>query len=154
LKTEKANMQHKKQSSPVHKLFYGMIARCPNCEQGLMFANAFRINTTCPVCSVRFERREGESIGGMIFTLGFAEILSIGGYFLFDALFDLSLATQLIIWSIFTIAFCILFYRSGRGLWVATVYLTGGVYRDDEAPPEEPKTDWAKINQPDSKDRE
>ncbi|MDX1993221.1 MAG: DUF983 domain-containing protein [bacterium] len=140
-------MQYRKQSSALKKLWCGVIVRCPNCERGAMFQGLFRMNATCPVCGVRFERRDGESLGGMMFTLGFAEVLSVGGFFLTEALFAPPLLVQLAVWTVFTVAFCVLFYRSGRGLWVSVVYLTGGVYRDDEAPPPKtPPTDWTKLN--------
>lgn len=139
-------MEYRKKSSPLKKILLGMSVRCPNCEQGAMFDGLFQMNPTCPVCSVRFERRDGESLGGMMFTLGFAEIITVGGYFLVDALFDPPMVTQLIFWSVFTVLFCVLFYRNGRGIWVGIVYLTGGVYKDDEAPEEEPPTDWTKLD--------
>lgn len=139
-------MNYRKDSSAVKKILLGMLVRCPNCEQGKMFNGLFQINETCPVCGVRFERRDGESLGGMMFTLGFAELISIGGFFLVDALWSPPMMAQLAFWLAFTVAFCVLFYRNGRGIWVGIVYLTGGVYRDDEAPETKEPIDWTKWN--------
>ena len=125
-------MQHKKESSPIKKILLGTAVRCPNCEQGHMFDGLFKMNETCPICEVRFERAEGESIGGMMFTLGLAEVLALAGYFITHAMWGLSVTTQLIIWGLFSIVFCILFYRNGRGTWVGIVYLSGNVYKDGE----------------------
>jgi uncharacterized protein (DUF983 family) len=138
-------MQYHRQSSAVKKLWLALNVRCPNCEQGAMFDGLFRMNPTCPVCEVRFERRDGESLGGMMFTLGLSEILSLGGYFLTQALFAPPIAAQLAFWAAFTVFFCTLFYRNGRGLWIGVVYLTGGVYKDDEQPDQKPPTDWTNF---------
>ncbi len=112
------------------KLFVGMTLRCPNCEKGHMFSGLFTIRETCPVCAVRFERLQGESIGGTLINLSFAELLSIGGFFLSEALFHPPFAFQIIFWISFNILFVVFFYRHARGMWVAISYLSGGVYPD------------------------
>lgn len=33
--------------------------RCPHCHEGAVYRAPFRMNPTCPVCGVRFEREEG-----------------------------------------------------------------------------------------------
>jgi uncharacterized protein (DUF983 family) len=116
----------------IHKLLLGLLLRCPNCEQGHMFHGLFQMDATCPYCGARYERREGESIGGTLVNLCIAELLSIGGYFLSEALFHPPLAFQLIFWITFNIAFVVLFYRHARGIWVSIVYLSGGVYPDED----------------------
>jgi hypothetical protein len=84
----------------------------------------------------RAERRhtvaQGESIGGTLINLCFAELLSIGGFFISEALFHPPLAFQLIFWVTFNILFVLLFYRHARGMWVAIGYLSGGVYPDPD----------------------
>ena len=112
--------------------------RCPNCGQGRIFTGLFKMNKTCPVCGVRFEREDGESVGGKYINLALAELVTIGGFFLVNALFHPPFEPHLVFWVIFNIAFVTLFYRHARSLWIGTVYMTGGVYKDrDEANDEE-----------------
>jgi uncharacterized protein (DUF983 family) len=114
----------------LRKLFVGMTLRCPNCEKGHMFSGLFTIRDTCPVCEARFERLQGESIGGTLINLSLAELLSIGGYFISEALFHPPLPFQLVFWISFNILFVVFFYRHARGMWVAIAYLSGGVFPD------------------------
>ncbi len=116
------------------KLLLGLRLRCPNCGQGRMFTGLFSMEETCPYCHVRYERRSGESIGGMFINLGLAEMLSIAGFFISQALFDPPLIFQMVFWVAFNILFVLLFYRHSRALWVAVSYLTNGVYPDPEYP--------------------
>lgn len=108
--------------------------RCPNCGQGRIFTGLFKMNKTCPVCGVRFEREDGESVGGMYINLGLAELITIGGFFVVNAVARPPFEPHLIFWVIFNVAFVALFYRHARSLWIGTVYVTGGVYRDQEDP--------------------
>lgn len=114
----------------LHKLWVGLALRCPNCEKGRMFDGLFSMHRECDVCGVRFERREGESVGGMYFNLGLAELIAIPGYFIVNALFQPPFIPHLLFWFVFTVVFCALFYRHARGLWVSISYLTGSVQRD------------------------
>ncbi|MBN8619674.1 MAG: DUF983 domain-containing protein [Anaerolineae bacterium] len=119
----------------LHKLWVGLRLRCPNCEQGGMFHGLFKMEPTCPHCGVRFERQSGESIGGTLVNLVLAEMFSMGGFIITQVLFQPSWIFQLIFWVSFNILFVILFYRHARSLWVALVYLAGGVYVDPEPEP-------------------
>ncbi|MEP7288520.1 MAG: DUF983 domain-containing protein [Chloroflexota bacterium] len=114
----------------LHKLLLGLFLRCPNCGKGHIFHGLFKMERTCPFCGVRYERRSGESVGGMYINLGAAELLSIGGFFITQALFNPPLVLQTVFWGVFNIVFVLLFYRHARSLWVAISYLTGGVQTD------------------------
>jgi uncharacterized protein (DUF983 family) len=121
----------------LHKLLMGFLLRCPNCEHSQLFPgrfNLFRMEKVCSNCGVRFERSDGEALGGMMINLGLAEILAIAGFFITEAAFHPPLLTQLLVWGGFNVIFCVLFYRHARGFWVAVAYLTGGVYRDADTP--------------------
>lgn len=124
----------------LHKLAVGLALRCPNCEQGRMFDGLFKMRRECDVCGVRFERRSGESIGGMYVNLGLAEMIAIPGFFLVHALFEPPFLPHLLFWFAFTVVFCTLFYSRARGLWVAISYLTGGVQTDSEYAVSKPAT--------------
>ena len=112
------------------KILLGALLRCPNCEKGSMFSGLFTIRDTCPVCGARFERQQGESVGGTVINLVLAEVLSIGGFFVSQALFNPPLAFQLVFWIAFNLIFVVLFYRHARGMWVSVAYLSGDVYPD------------------------
>jgi|FLYN01.1.fsa_nt_gi uncharacterized protein (DUF983 family) len=118
--------------SYIRALWRGFLLRCPNCGRGRMFRGLFEMEKTCPICQVRFERQSGESIGGMVINLALAEVITLGGFFLVDALFHVPITHQLIFWIPFTILFCIFFYRHARAMWVGVAFLVGGVYRDEE----------------------
>jgi uncharacterized protein (DUF983 family) len=118
----------------INKLLLGLALRCPNCGKGRTFTSLFKMEETCPFCHVRYERLSGESLGGMFINLGLAELLSVAGYIITDFLFHPPFQAQIAFWVIFNLLFVILFYRHARSMWVAIVYLTGGVYPDSEQP--------------------
>lgn len=119
----------------LHVLWTVFRLRCPNCGIGRIFTGLFTMNKTCPNCGVRFERESGESVGGMYINLSLAEVLTVGGFFLANALFQPPFVPHLAFWIIFNVVFITLFYRHARSLWIGTTFLTGGVFvdRDDEA---------------------
>jgi uncharacterized protein (DUF983 family) len=122
----------KRVGSYIRALWLGFLLRCPNCGRGKMFRGLFEMEETCPNCGVRFERQSGESIGGMVINLALAEVITIGGFFLVDALFHVPITHQLLFWIPFTIVFCVLFYRHARAMWVGVAFLAGSVYTDAE----------------------
>lgn len=121
----------------LHKLLVAARLRCPNCEQGRIFTG-FNVNSTCPNCGVRFERREGESVGGMMLNLVVVETTAIAGFFIVDALTDIPPTTQIWFWLPYSLLMPLLLYRSSRAIWIAVAYLNGDVYRagdeDHDAP--------------------
>ncbi|MEM6282683.1 MAG: DUF983 domain-containing protein [Chloroflexota bacterium] len=119
----------------VRKLFIsGTLLRCPNCEQGRMFHHLFRIDDVCEVCGVKFERLDGESIGGMAITMGIIPPISIAGFFIVDWLTDTGFVANGTFWVLFIIIGCTLIYRHSRAAWVAISWITGGVYADEAEP--------------------
>lgn len=123
----------------VWKLWIGARLRCPNCEQGKMFSSLFRMEPVCDHCGARYERAQGESIGGTLINLVAAEMLSMGGFIVSQVLFSPPLVFQLVFWVAFNLIFILLFYRHARGMWVSVAYLAGSVYPDDTPPQAEPK---------------
>jgi uncharacterized protein (DUF983 family) len=116
----------------IHKLLVGLRLLCPNCERGHMFHGLFKMDETCPYCGARYERLSGESIGGTMINLVCAEVLSMGGYIITQAVFAPPLAFQLIFWVTFNIVFVLLFYRHARGIWTSLSFLSGNVYPDPD----------------------
>jgi uncharacterized protein (DUF983 family) len=121
----------------LHVLWVGLTLRCPACERGRTLSGLFSVNKTCSNCGVRFEREDGESVGGMYINLGLAEMTTLGGFFFVHALFQPPIIPHMLFWVAYNIAFCTLFYRHARSLWMAVSYLTGGVYRDGDVPSEQ-----------------
>ncbi len=106
--------------------------RCPNCGVGKTFEGLFKVNHVCSHCGVRFEREDGESVGGMYINLSLAEVTTMGGFFLIQALFQPPWLPHLFVWIVYNIVFITVFYSRSRSLWMGISYLTGGVHRDDE----------------------
>lgn len=124
----------------LHVLWLGLKLRCPNCGVGHTFSGLFAVNKTCSNCGIRFEREDGESVGGMYFNLGLAELTTLGGFFIVHALFQPPMLPHMLFWVIYNVAFCALFYRHARSLWMAISYLTGGMSHDTAVQPEAMKS--------------
>ena len=45
---------------------------CPRCGQGAVFGGFVRMNRTCPVCGIAFEREPGYFLGAMYFSYAMA----------------------------------------------------------------------------------
>ena len=114
----------------IQALWRGFRLHCPNCGKGIMFQGLFNMAETCSHCHVRYERKSGESIGGMFINLSVAELFSVGGWILTELFLRPPLVPELIFWGAFNLIFVLIFYRHSRGLWVAISYLTNGVYAD------------------------
>lgn len=108
----------------------GVRLRCPNCEQGAMFAGLLRPHVRCAACGVRFERMDGESIGGLAITTFVVPSLALLGFFLTNALTPLPFTLNALVWGAAIVLGVTLLYRHSRAAWVAVSYLTGGVYAD------------------------
>jgi len=110
----------------------GCRQRCPHCGRGKLFGKGFKMNATCPYCQSRYERGHGEALGGAYVNVVVAQITALFGFFAIDSLTHMPAIWQLPFWVLYTIIFCVLFYRPARGIWIAIVYLTGGVYPDPD----------------------
>src|SRR5689334_11082701 len=101
----------------------GFLLRCPHCGRGKIFVSAFKAHDTCPYCHSRYERGDGDSLGGMYVNISLAEITALFGFFTVDALTHIPALWQLPFWIVYTVIFCLLFYRPARGMWIAIIYL-------------------------------
>lgn len=73
----------------------------------------------CELCGLHFEREAGYFVGAIYVNYAATSVISIGGYFLLDATTDLTLTQELLVWSAFSIAFPLWFFRYSRSLWMA-----------------------------------
>ncbi len=127
-------MQHRKNSSSLKKLITGLLLRCPNCEQGAVMKNWFEVKPTCPVCHVRFERSPGEGTGAMIIVLSLVPLPMILLFILLFNVWNVALPVLLIAMILAPIVLALLIYRHARGVWVSVIFLSGGLYTDEEKP--------------------
>jgi uncharacterized protein (DUF983 family) len=117
----------------LHKLWLGFTLRCPNCGKGKLSDNFFSMRRECDVCHVVFERKSGESAGASAIWMAtlpfFALVLFFIIYFTNPEM-NIWLAGGIPMLLMLFIG--IFFYRNVRGLWIATTYLSGGVYADED----------------------
>lgn len=125
-------MQSRNLSYILHKLRVGASRRCPSCERGRLFSNHFRMEPVCPYCQSRFERSSGDVIGGVYINVALAELTALMGFFAVHNVSTIPILHQLFIWVPYILLFTVYFYPHTRGLWVAVLYLTGGVYPDPD----------------------
>lgn len=118
-------------STTFHKIINGLLLRCPNCEKGSVSSGLLSINAQCPVCGVRFERRAGESMGGMMLNMVITEVLTVIGFIVVALSTRLTPLEQLWIWLPFNVLFPLLFFRHARSVWIAIAYLNGDVGIDN-----------------------
>ena len=71
-------------------------------------------------------------IGSAYITILLAELSALIGFFGVQAAFAPPITTQLMFWVPYLLVFSVVFYPVARGLWVAILYLTGGVYPDPD----------------------
>jgi len=114
-------------------LWRGFMLRCPNCGKGKMSDSLFSMRHDCDVCHVVYERKSGESAGASILMLSLLPILALIAFFVLDfTIEDISPWVAGGIPMAVMIFIGVFFYRNARGLWIATTYLSGGVYADGE----------------------
>jgi uncharacterized protein (DUF983 family) len=105
-----------------------------------MFTGLLRSIARCEVCGVRFERMDGESIGGMAITTLVVPSLALVGFFLTDLLTGIPFIVNALVWGAAIVFGSTVMYRHSRALWVAVSYLTGGVYADPDDDSDIPAT--------------
>lgn len=127
-------MEHRKNSSTLKKLILGLLLRCPNCEQGALMKNWFEVKPTCPVCQVRFERSPGEGTGAMMIVLSLVPLPLILLFILLYNVWAVPLPLLLTAMILAPIMFALVIYRHARGVWVSIIFLSGGLYTDEEKP--------------------
>jgi uncharacterized protein (DUF983 family) len=125
-------MQSRKLSYILHKFWLGLRRRCPECEQGRLFASYFKMHETCPYCDVRFSRHSGDAIGGVYINVALAELSALMGFMLLHNISDIPIIHQLMLWIPYLLVFTVLFYPFARGMWISVMYLTGAIYVDPD----------------------
>lgn len=106
--------------------------RCPACGYGDLYAGGLRLHDTCPYCHVRYERSPGQALAAGYTTISLSMILIFGGYWLLESLLDTHMMGTFLGFVIVVAVLMVFLYGCVRALWVAGVYLRGGVYPDPD----------------------
>lgn len=105
----------------------GMRLVCPACRRGRMYRNLQDLNERCPECGVVFERQDGEFLGAMVVAYTVLALVVIGGYFLVQAVADLSATAHIVIWSAVSLLLLVFFYRNMKGIWIGLLHAVLGL---------------------------
>ena len=77
----------------------------------------------CSACGLLFEREQGYFVGAIYVNYAFTVGITIAGFLVLDRYTDLTLTTQIVMWSVFGVLFPIAFFRYSRSLWLSVEYL-------------------------------
>ena len=77
----------------------------------------------CTVCDLVFEREPGYFVGAIYINYGVTAMVAVAGFLLLDAITTLSVTAQVVLWSVFGVAFPLFFYRYSKSLWLAVDHL-------------------------------
>src|SRR6185369_7491541 len=79
--------------------------RCPRCGRGALFRGWFSMHERCPVCDMLLEREQGYFVGAIYVNYAATVGITIAGFLLLDAYTDLSITTEILLWSAFGVIF-------------------------------------------------
>lgn len=113
------------------KMWRAVLGTCPNCDEGEIFRGVWKVNETCAVCDVRFERDSGAWLGALViaYTAGILAVLLAGAITIIAWGLYQGLEWVLIAAGTLTI---VLLYRPIKGFWIWSMWRAGIVLRDDE----------------------
>lgn len=106
--------------------------RCPRCGTAPLFRGPFSMYPDCLSCDLRFEREQGYFVGAIYINYAVTAVTAIVGYFALDRFISMSLAQQLILWSIYAVFFPLFFFRYSRSLWLTLDYMFNPEIPSDE----------------------
>jgi len=109
--------------SPWNAVKTALSLSCPRCGQRTLFRGPFTMNHACAVCHLVFEREPGYFVGAIYINYAATAAVAIGGFLLLDTCTTVSVTTQIVLWSIFGVAFPLFFFRYSKSLWLAFDHL-------------------------------
>lgn len=71
------------------------------------------------MCDLVFEREPGYFVGAIYINYAVTAVLTISGFLILDSYTTVSLTGQIILWSVFGIAFPLGFFRYSKSIWLA-----------------------------------
>ena len=99
-------------------LGHGLRLRCPRCGAGRLFAKPFKMHDNCAHCALKFEREQGYFVGAIYINYAATVAIAVPGFFLLDAVTDITIDQQLTLWVPFAVIFPLLFFHHSRSLWL------------------------------------
>ena len=80
------------------------------------------MHTDCLHCGLKFEREQGYFVGAIYINYAATAGVAIVGFLILEACTTLSVTAQIVLWSIFGVAFPLFFFRYSKSLWLAFDY--------------------------------
>ena len=96
---------------------------CPRCGQRTLFRGPFTMNRECATCHLVFEREPGYFVGAIYINYAATAGVAIVGFLILGACTTLSVTAQIVLWSIFGVAFPLFFFRYSKSLWLGIDHL-------------------------------
>src|SRR5262249_22855219 len=76
----------------------GLRLRCPRCSVGPLYRRPFSMNNYCFHCGLKFEREQGYFVGAIYINYAATVAIAVPGFFILDALTNITINQQLAIW--------------------------------------------------------
>lgn len=113
----------------IRAFWRGLRRSCPLCGERKIFNSWFELKSSCPNCTLNFDREPGWWIGGMIINLAGAMLLFalIFGLALFLFWPDVPWVAVGVVGTVAMIVFPIVFYPMSKTLWLAVDLLMTGM---------------------------
>lgn len=92
--------------------------RCPRCGKGKFLEHGFTTYVRCPECGFLFRREDGYWLGAIFVNLISVQFIIIGGFFLLDAITDLSMWALIGILATIGVIYPIVFYPLSKSIWL------------------------------------
>jgi len=108
--------------SPWNAATAALTLSCPRCGRRTLFRSFFTMNRDCAACHLVFEREPGYFVGAIYINYAATAGVAIVGFLILEACTTLSVTAQIVLWSIFGVAFPLFFFRYSKSLWLAFDY--------------------------------
>lgn len=125
----------------ISAFFSALIGRCPGCGRGALYKSFLRLNDTCPVCHVRFERWSGSWTIPAVMGYGSGAMFAIVLGYIFHRTGRLEGSENILIPT--TVAFTALFYPVCKNVSMFMLFQNGFIFVDPptllQDPPSNPE---------------
>ena len=103
--------------------------RCPACGTTALYAGRFAMRPGCAACGLEYEPEQGFFVGAIYVNYAVTAAIGLGSVLVLDALWPMSLTTELLIAVPLMALVPVVFFHHARSLWLAITHLAGGVER-------------------------
>src|SRR5262245_34304747 len=115
-----------------------LLLRCSRCSVGPLYRRPFSMNNYCFHCGLKFEREQGYFVGAIYINYAATVAIAVPGFFILDALTNMTINQQLAIWVPFAVLFPLSFFHHSRSLWLVLDHLLNPAKSLYPVPPKEP----------------